>query len=59
MPQTDLSQTDLDYFRRRERQHRDRAETCAEPSEKSLHGRFADGYAARVRALLVLLAPAI
>lgn len=53
-----MSQTDLDYFRRRERQHRDRADACADPGERGLHGRFADSYADRIREILAQLSPA-
>lgn len=53
-----MSQTNLDYFRRREQQHRNRAEACADPAAKGLHGKFADGYADRVRALSTELTPA-
>lgn len=51
-----MSQIDLDYFRRREQQHRDRAEACIDPAEKGLHGRFAAGYADRIRAIETQLA---
>lgn len=46
-----MEQTEQQYLRRREAQHRARAEFSEDPAAKGLHGRFADAYAERARIL--------
>lgn len=51
----DVTQSELDYLRRREQQHRARSATAGDPSARQLHDRFADGYSARAVALAAQL----
>lgn len=46
-----MAQSELDYLRRREQQHRTRAALTGDPAARMLHDRFADGYSARASAL--------
>lgn len=46
-----MCQTEQQYLRHRESQHRARAEASQDSSSRNLHGRFADAYAERARLL--------
>jgi hypothetical protein len=52
-----MSQSELEYLRRREQQHRDRSAATGDPSARQLHQRFADGYSSRAAALAANLEP--
>ena len=54
-----MNQDEVAYLRRREAQHRARAEASEDPAAKGLHGRFADGYAERARLIDAEMAPAL
>lgn len=53
-----MTQSELDYLRRREQQHRARAAATGDATARTLHDQFADSYSARVIALTAQLVPA-
>ncbi len=46
-----MSQTDVDYFTRRERAERERAERARDSGARHAHLAMADGYAARLKVM--------